>query len=116
GNGFSMFKNVPTERKQAAFEVLKYLGTPASSAAWTLGTGYLPIVTGAADEPELAEVLADDPNFNAAAEQLEIAQPTDAVRQMVTDSTASIISGVQEVFSNGNTDVQSTFENIAAKL
>lgn len=116
GNGFSMFKNVPSERKEAAFEVLKYLGTPASSAAWTLGTGYLPIVTGASDEPELAEVLAEDPNFNAAAEQLEIAQPTDAVRQMVTDSTASIISGVQEVFSNGNTDVQSTFESVAVKL
>ncbi|UFU06764.1 ABC transporter substrate-binding protein [Ruania halotolerans] len=116
GNGFSMFKNVPAERKEAAFEVLKYLGSPASSAAWTLGTGYLPVVAAARDEPELAEVLAADPNFNAAAEQLEISQPTDAVRQMVTDSTATIISGVQEIFSNGSTDVRATFDNVAAQL
>lgn len=116
GNGFSMFRDTPAERKEAAFEVLKFLGRPDIAARWSLGTGYLPVVTASREEPELAAVLADDPNFDRATEQLAIAEPTDAVRQLVTDSTGTIISGLQEIMSSGSTDVQGTFDDVAAQL
>ena len=116
GNGWSLLKGVPQERKEAAFEVLKFLGQPENAAAWTLGTGYLPVITEAANEPELAEVLAEDPNFSAAADQLELSEPTDAVRTFVTDSTSTIISGIQQILSDQSTDVQTTFDGVADTL
>jgi len=116
GMGFSLFKDAPQERKEAAFEVLKFLGRADNAAAWTLGTGYMPIVKASAEEPELAETLEDDPNFSVAVDQLELAQPTDAVRSFLSDGTSVIISGVQEIFSSANNDVQTVFDGVAAEL
>lgn len=116
GNGWSMLKGVPQERKDAAFQVLKFLGSPENAAEWTLGTGYLPVIDEAVNEPELAEVLAEDPNFSAAADQLELAQPTDAVRTFVPNSTSTIISGIQEILSDQSKDVETVFSSVAEEL
>lgn len=116
GMGFSLLKDTPQERKDAAFEVLKFLGRPDNAAEWTLGTGYMPIVKASVDEPELAQTLAEDPNFSVAVDQLELSAPSDAVRSLVYDSTSVIMSGLQEIFSSGSADVQTTFDGVAAQL
>lgn len=116
GNGWSLLKGVPQERKDAAFQVLKFLGSAENAAAWTLGTGYLPVIKEAVNEPELAEVLADDPNFSVAADQLDRSQPQDALITMVPDSTNTVVTGIQQIFSDQSKDVQTVFTSVADKL
>ncbi|WP_165367821.1 ABC transporter substrate-binding protein, partial [Phytoactinopolyspora endophytica] len=109
GNGFSILKGAAQERKDASFELLKFLGRPENSARWTVATGYLPIVHGAVDEPELAATLEEDPNFSVAVEQLPEARESDAIRSYLPNGTDLIIDGVQRIYSNGNEDVQTVF-------
>ncbi|NEE00739.1 ABC transporter substrate-binding protein [Phytoactinopolyspora halotolerans] len=116
GNGFSILKGAAQERKDAAFELLKFLSRPENSAKWTLATGYLPIVQGAADEPELAKKLDEDPNFSVAVEQLPDAQPSDAIRSYLPNGTDLIIAGIQQIYSSGSADVQSVFSDVAEEL
>lgn len=116
GNGWSMLKGVPQERKDAAFQLLKFLGSAENAAAWTVGTGYLPVIKEAVNEPELAEVIADDPNFSVAADQLVNAQPQDPLITMVPGSTSTVVSGIQQIFSDQSKDVQTVFTGVAEKL
>ncbi|NDL60880.1 ABC transporter substrate-binding protein [Phytoactinopolyspora mesophila] len=116
GMGFSLIRDVPQERKDAAFELMKFLGQPENAAEWTLASGYLPIIKAAVDEPELAEQIAEDPNRSTAIEQLPMAQGSDAIRSYLPNGTDIIISGLQEIFSSGGADVQSVFDGVAEEL
>jgi sn-glycerol 3-phosphate transport system substrate-binding protein len=116
GMGFSILKDAPQERKDAAFELLRFLGRPDNAAEWTLATGYLPIIKAAVDEPELAQTLADDPNFSVAVDQLPEAQPSDAIRSFLPNGTDLIIAGIQRVYSNRSDQPQDVFNQVADQL
>ncbi|WP_051426166.1 ABC transporter substrate-binding protein [Jiangella gansuensis] len=116
GMGFSLLKGASQERKDAAFQLLKFLGQPENAAEWTLATGYLPIVKASMDVPELAQTLAEDPNFNVAVEQLPEAKGSDAIRSYLPNGTSTIISGLQRIYSDGGEDVQAVFSEVAEQL
>ena len=63
-------KESPREKQAAAWEFAKFLNTTKSQTTWAAGTGYLPIVTAAADSPEVQALWARIPGYKVAYDQL----------------------------------------------
>src|SRR5699024_56332 len=72
-------------RKQAAWEVIKYLSSGQATVDWTLGSGYVPSTKTARESPEITELAAEDPNYQVAIDQLDIARDPDIARRYVPE-------------------------------
>lgn len=57
--------------KQASWELLQFLASPASQATWHTGTGYFPTSKAALDEQIDKDWIAANPEFQVALDQLE---------------------------------------------
>ncbi|MDN5892770.1 MAG: ABC transporter substrate-binding protein, partial [Nocardioides sp.] len=101
GGGLSIFRYASDERKQAAWEVLKFLSTGQASIDWTLGTGYLPTTKAALESEEITQRAADNPNYQIAIDQLERAQGPDGVRRYVPECVPEANAAIQAVYSGG---------------
>ena len=55
---------------QAAWEFIKFMAAPEQQKDWHMGTGYFPVRTDLADDPELIAFWNENPNFATAIEQL----------------------------------------------
>lgn len=99
GSGWSMFAGAPKERKEMAAELLKFFAKPENAAAWSLGTGYLPLVDGAAKEPDLAKAIKVDPNRSVALDQLKYAHEVDPVRRFVPSGDNIILRALQRIMT-----------------
>jgi sn-glycerol 3-phosphate transport system substrate-binding protein len=115
GGGIGMMRNISTERKQAAATFLEFLARPENSAFWTAQTGYLPVVDAARDRPELKKLIADQPNFGVAIDQLEIARQQDAIRLYGRNANVEIYTGLQQIYSD-NAAPQKVFKSVAGRL
>ena len=115
GGGLSMFKGTPKDRKDAAWEVIKFLSSPASSASWSLGTGYLPVVKAAVDEPDYQSALKKDSNRKVAIKQLAYAAKLDEVDAYVQNASPIIYGGLQKIFGD-NQPAQGVLDNVASQV
>jgi sn-glycerol 3-phosphate transport system substrate-binding protein len=115
GAGFSIFKGVPKERKQAAWEVIKFLSSPESSAAWSLGTGYLPVVKAAVNQPDYRKAMQKDPNRGVAVAQLAHAGQLDEVDAYVQNASPIIYGGLQKIYGD-NRPSQEVLDDVARQL
>src|SRR5690606_39017745 len=70
GAGWSMLKGVPDERREAASTLIKFFAEPENSAIWALGTGYVPVVSAAAETDMYQDAVAENPFINVAYEQM----------------------------------------------
>ncbi|GAA1488143.1 ABC transporter substrate-binding protein [Brachybacterium sacelli] len=101
GGGLSIMKYASEQRKQAAWEVIKYLSSGEASVNWTLGSGYVPTTKAAMESPEIAARAAGDPNYQVAIDQLEIAQGPDVARRYVPETLVEAKDAIQSVYSAG---------------
>lgn len=115
GGGVSIFRYASEERKQAAWEVLKFLSTGQASVDWTLGTGYLPTTKAALESEEVAQRAEDNPNFQVAIDQLERAQGPDVVRRYVPECAPEAKDAIQAVYSGG-ADPLAALETVQSNL
>ncbi|WP_022918534.1 ABC transporter substrate-binding protein [Ruania albidiflava] len=107
GGGLSILRYASEQRKQAAWEVLKFLCTGDATVDWTLGTGYLPTTTDALESDEVRHRAEENPNYQVALDQLEIAQGPDIVRRYVPECVPEAITAIEAVYSGGS-DAEST--------
>ena len=85
GAGLYLVNASPAERKDAAWQFVKYLLEPGSQATWAAGTGYVPVRQSAVGTPVLARAWSAVPGYRTAYEQ---------VRQSPADTaTAGGLSG-----------------------
>lgn len=115
GGGVSIFRYATDERKQAAWEVLKFLSTGQASIDWTIGTGYMPTSKAALESDEVAQRAVENPNFQVAIDQLERAQGPDVVRRYVPECVPEAKGAIQAVYSGG-ADPQSALETMESNL
>lgn len=101
GGGLSIMKYASDTRKQAAWEVIKYLSTGQASVDWTLGSGYVPTTKTAMESTEIATHADEDPNYQVAIDQLEIAQEPDVARRYVPETIVEAQNAIQSVYSAG---------------
>jgi sn-glycerol 3-phosphate transport system substrate-binding protein len=70
GAALWIVKESAPEKQAAAWEFAKFLNSEQSQATWAAGTGYVPIVTAAADSPEVQELWERIPGYKVAYDQL----------------------------------------------
>ncbi|MGA8113885.1 MAG: ABC transporter substrate-binding protein [Actinocatenispora sp.] len=115
GGGLSLLAYAPSERKKAAWEFVKFLARPDNAAYWTVQSGYMPVVQKAVEEPDLAKLIDNDPNFSTAVRQLSIVRKEDEVRLMVPNSNILIYTGLQKIWSS-NKPAGQVFGQVADQL
>ncbi|UFU08207.1 extracellular solute-binding protein [Ruania halotolerans] len=110
GSGFSLVRTESQERQDATAELLKFLATPAMSGKWHIDSGYVPIVQAAADEPQVQELHATDPNFTVAIQQMENAQTVAPVNWFQSGTAA--LSEAFASLTGDDADVQATIDTL----
>lgn len=79
GSGLSIVKAESQDRQDACAELFRFLAQPEKSAQWHRDTGYLPIVTAARETDIVKDLVAEDPNFQTALDQVANAQGADPI-------------------------------------
>lgn len=115
GGGLSVLAYASDTRKQAAWEVIKFLSTGEASVDWTLGSGYVPTTKAAIESPKIAARAAEDPNYQVAIDQLEIAKGPDVVRRYVPETIVEAQNAIQSVYSAGE-DAEQVLTRVQKEL
>ncbi|MGF3056701.1 extracellular solute-binding protein [Microbacterium sp. YY-01] len=115
GSGLAIFRNASEERKQAAWEVLKFLSSGDAAVDWTLGTGYMPVTKSAMESEKVKAKASEVPNFQVAIDQLDIAQGPDTVRRYVPETIREAQQALQAVYSSGD-DAEQTLATLEKNL
>jgi sn-glycerol 3-phosphate transport system substrate-binding protein len=115
GGGIGMMRNATAERKQAAAAFVAFLARPEISARWTTETGYLPVVQAARRERVLVDLIAQQPNYGVAIEQLSQARQQDAIRLYGRNANVAIYTGLQQIYAD-NADPRDVFGSVARRL
>jgi sn-glycerol 3-phosphate transport system substrate-binding protein len=115
GGGIGMLRNASAERKRAAAIFLAFLARPENSAWWTTQTGYLPVVDKAREDPALKKLIADEPNYGVAIEQLTNARKQDGIRLYGRNSNVAIYTGLQQIYAD-NAAPRKVFGAVARRL
>lgn len=98
GSGLSLMKNATKSRKQAAWEVIKYM-IEKGSPDWSVGTGYLPVTEAALHSPKIKKRNAKTPAFQVAQDQLSRARTPDTMRRYVNGTVAEMQTTLQKVYA-----------------
>ncbi|MDU5141436.1 MAG: ABC transporter substrate-binding protein [Paenibacillus dendritiformis] len=80
GASLWLMNSVAEEEKEAAWDFMKYVTTPAVQAEWAAGTGYFPITKAAHEEPILKEKYGQAPQFLTTVKQLQNTKTGSATR------------------------------------
>jgi sn-glycerol 3-phosphate transport system substrate-binding protein len=70
GAGLYIVKHSVPERQDGAWQFIKFLLTAPSMAAWSLGSGYIPITKSAVTDPSLEAKWAEIPQYRVAYEMV----------------------------------------------
>jgi sn-glycerol 3-phosphate transport system substrate-binding protein len=115
GSGFGILRGAAKERKEAAFEFVKFCGRPEKSAQWTMESGYLPIVRAARDVPALRKRVKENPNFATALAQVPKTRTQDLARLIIPNANVTMSTALQKLYSS-TASVEDTFHTLARKL
>lgn len=115
GGGLSLLAGVPKDRKDAAFEFVKFAAQAENAAQWSIDTGYLPATKAALDTPQMKQRFTERPAFKVAVDQLPKTQAQDIVRLMVPNANKVIYGGLQKIYAD-NRPAQEVFTEVAAEL
>lgn len=115
GSGLAIMRSAAPERKQAAFEFLKFMAAEQQSADWSAQTGYLPCTKAAAASDTITTLVKTHPNYGVAVAQLEIARRPDDVRKYVSTCIQKLKSAIQQMYA-GDVDPEPVMTGLARDL
>ena len=114
GSGLHLVRTESQDRQDAAAELFRFLAGPEQSATWHIGTGYVPIVQAAAETRSVRDLVAENPNYQVALDQLENARTADYTN-WDQGSITEIGAAMGRVFGDAE-DAQSVLDSLAADL
>lgn len=91
GGNIYMFKDIPQENKDAAWELIKFLTSPEKAADWSMASGYIATRKSAYEVPEFKKFLEENPEYLVARDQL-----AEAGAELTTHNKGKVI----KVFSD----------------
>ncbi|CAA9433233.1 MAG: Glycerol-3-phosphate ABC transporter, substrate-binding protein UgpB [uncultured Rubrobacteraceae bacterium] len=115
GAGLGILAAAPDERKQAAFEFIKFAARPENVAFWSTNTGYMPVTKSAQESSEMQSYFQENPNFKVAVDQLPSTQPQDTARTLIPNGDNTIGTGLERIFVS-NEPAESVFQEVAQQL
>ncbi len=71
GSNINIFNNGDPKKVAGAWDFVKWFTSTDNGAEWSIGTTYLPVRLSSVDSKIIRQAKKDDPNLNAAYEQLE---------------------------------------------
>lgn len=114
GSGLSIVKAESQERQDACAELFRFLADPENSAFWHANTGYLPIVKASHETATVQDLVASNPNFGVALDQLRNAQTADEPT-WYQSGTTEISTAMAKVYGD-NADVDPTLTELQGAL
>ncbi len=75
GGDFHIFKEIPKENQDAAWEFIKFMTNPEQAGYWSRESGYVAVNKKSYDLPEMQSFLEQFPQMAVARDQLEYAYP-----------------------------------------
>jgi sn-glycerol 3-phosphate transport system substrate-binding protein len=75
GGDFHIFKGIPKENQDAAWEFIKFMTNPEQAGYWSRESGYIAVNKKSYDLPEMQAFLEQYPQMAVARDQLEYAYP-----------------------------------------
>jgi sn-glycerol 3-phosphate transport system substrate-binding protein len=111
GSGLSIVRSDSKDRQDACAELFRFLAEPENSAQWHRDTGYVPIVEAAKDTKIVKDLVAQNPNYGVALDQLENAHTADA-SNWFRASANEIEEGLTTVYGD-NADPKHALDTIA---
>jgi ABC-type glycerol-3-phosphate transport system substrate-binding protein len=71
GSNINIFNNNDQKKIDGAWDFVKWFTSTENGAEWSIGTTYLPVRISSVNSPTIRKAKKDDPNLNAAYEQLD---------------------------------------------
>ncbi len=68
---FNIFKDVPVEQQEGAWEFIKYFTSPENTAEWAIQTGYIPVRKSAVETEKFQKKLEENPSAGIPLQQAE---------------------------------------------
>ncbi|MEU8365090.1 ABC transporter substrate-binding protein [Nonomuraea sp. NPDC048882] len=99
GSGLAIMRNSTRTRKQATWELVKYLAE-TGAPEWSLNTGYLPVTTSSLNSPKIKERNAATPAYQVAQDQLSRARQADVMRRYVNETISEMLIVLQKVYAS----------------
>jgi sn-glycerol 3-phosphate transport system substrate-binding protein len=115
GAGIGIMAAASDERKEAAFEFIRFAARPENVAFWSQETGYMPATESARESDEMQRYFRENPNFQVAVEQLPKTRAQDVARTLVPNGDQTIGTGLERLLVR-NEDPQSVFADVARQL
>ena len=115
GSGLAILAAAPDDRKQAAFEFIKFAARPENVAFWSTTTGYMPVTKSAQESSEMQSYFQENPNFKVAVDQLPKTQPQDTARTLIPNGDTTIGTGLERIFVS-NEPAEAVFGEVAQQL
>ena len=115
GAGLALLAAAPDERKQAAFEFIKFAARPENVAFWSTTTGYLPVTKSAQESPEMQSYFQENPNFRVAVDQLSKTRAQDHARTLIPNGDPTIGEGLDRILVR-NERAESVFREVSSQL
>ncbi|NBE93866.1 MULTISPECIES: ABC transporter substrate-binding protein [unclassified Nonomuraea] len=114
GSGLAVMRNSTKARKQATWEVIRYLAEKGAPE-WSLNTGYLPVTASSLDSPKIKERNAATPAYQVAQDQLSRARQADVMRRYVNETISEMLIVLQKVYAS-NADPGETLREATRNL
>lgn len=114
GSVLAMLRSESQERQDATAEFLKFLGTPEASAKLHIATGYIPLVKGATEVPEVVELHASDPNWAVTVDQVQNAKTSDTFGWFTSSLLA--MNAAWTSLLGDNEDVDTVIETLRGEI
>src|SRR5699024_9335373 len=102
------------ERQDACAELFRFLAQPEKSAEWHIGTGYVPIVQAAQETQGVKDLVAENPNYAVALNQLENARTAD-YPNWNAGAVTEISAAMGQVFGD-NAEAKTVLDALAPTL
>ncbi|AKK11792.1 ABC transporter substrate-binding protein [Corynebacterium uterequi] len=101
GAGLGIPAGISEERKDNAIKFIDFITNAKNTGYWSRETGYVPVRTTAAEDPEHAAFLKDNPEFQVAVDQLPHTRVQDPFRVLIPNGDRIIGDQLEQVMLVG---------------
>ena len=115
GAGLAILAAAPDERKQAAFEFIRFAARPENVTFWSTTTGYMPVTKSAQESQKMKRYFQENPNFKVAVDQLSRTRSQDTARTLIPNGDPTIGEGLDRIFVR-NEPAKTVFREVAIQL
>ena len=115
GSSLVMFNTVPDEKKEAAWEFIKYMTDTEQTAYASKTTGYVPLRASAEETETLQELYAQYPQYKVALDQLRDYSTGRPLNPNYVECTYEIMAAMDAIMVN-DADIATTLAETAQKV